>query len=158
MTMDWDWQSTLPLNGTANDGKRCLVARTKKEESVIGYMFSADATEKLVTIASQDMDRLQHHGNNLILPCTANSIDIVYKDTYLSSRPSKRICKCWYYPPCNCCIEDAEYEFEESDEENESLPRAYSQVGDVVTRHDVEGPTVWVLGRFRKAAPRSSPL
>lgn len=149
--MDWDWQHTLPISGFADNGRRCLTAPLKKGDTVAGYMFSADAVEKLTTIAYKDVNELEAHGKTLVLRTAATSIEIKYKDDYLATRPSKRVCACWYYAPCNCCIEDREYELSDSeDSDDPSLPAGYSQKEDAVTRHSVDGPIIWVLGRFAR--------
>jgi hypothetical protein len=149
--MDWDWQHTIPSTGSADNGVRCLAAPLGKGDKVIGYMFSADATDKLTTVASQDVKTLKRYGKTLVLLSTAKSIDVVYNDTYLSTTPCKRVCGCWYYAPCKCCCENAEYELDEDDDtDTPLLPQGYSQKEDVVTRHTVEGPMVWVLGKFAR--------
>ena len=149
--MEFDWQFTLPSAGSADNRLRRLEApKLNTGERILGYMLSLDAKDKVSSVNGVDISLLQPSGNTLILKSSLPNIEVIYRDEYLKTCGSKRICKCWYYPPCNCCVEDREYEFSEDEDDDVDLPVGYSPKEAQIVRHAVDGPTIWVLGSYKR--------
>ena len=141
---------TVAGEAFVDGGCRTIKACVSKREKVVGYMLSLDARDKLVRVDATSVHDLAQHGNTLTLPSAALSVVLTYEPQYLETRPAKRMVACWYHPPCGCCSEDAEYEFDKDEEEHKDAPLpGYIPKGDPFTRHAVEGPTVWVLSKIK---------
>lgn len=150
--MEFDWQMSLQVKETtADNGTRRLGApKLKRGEEIVGYMLSPDARDNVVSVNGVNISELKRSsGNNFVCCSSSPTVDIKYRAEYLAKCPSKRVVKCLYYPPCNCCEEDRLFEFSD-DEDDDNLPRGYKANGEPFVRHTVDGPIVWLLGSYRR--------
>lgn len=100
-----EWISIKGGSYVVNEGMLML-----KEDTVVGVQLREKEDKARVAFIDAGgyiLNNISHDSEGLI-ENNPKFIAVYYTDEYLQTCEHKRFVKGWYYPPCECCVEEFE--------------------------------------------------